>query len=543
MDPRFRLIDKENSGVSDSRNRGMAEASGRYIFFLDADDYIDAARWLEILADAEDNIYDFIAFGYINLFHTGKTRAESFPADCDVDHALLSTTMLNTCWGKLLRRTIAEDNNILFRRDLKTCEDAIFIIEYAQFAGNYLLSDVKALYHRIGSGVMNHTKLEAKLADFYELFASRRKYLANHYSKNAEQSMYRELFSIITDLFRDAAMERRLPEVRRVYESSIKNPVVTAILTKLRDNRLSPIYKKFEYFLIRGGFYTVMAHYFKFKYYLTYKYLAGKVNKVIKERDPDPAQSENRGFYLEGNPQVNDAITDLAVKLLAYKDRSGKKAVLLTGCGAESGTTMIAVNLAISLSWSGYKTLLIDADMRTRTKSNDRISEKGLCDYLFGTSDYETIINRTGIDGLHFVPSGDFTGDPALLLCSGQCLEFINLVKSEYDFIIIDCPPITVVPDAEAMFTSVDGIALICALEKTTKRQLHLAKNAVEPYADKYYGIVVNAVDKSQYKKLYPQRDYYRQKEHNGRPARTIHTGVPAENPAWNPAARETRNE
>ena len=60
-DTRFSLINKDNSGVSESRNVGLANASGDYIFFLDADDYINSECWAEILAHAGQSNYDMIA--------------------------------------------------------------------------------------------------------------------------------------------------------------------------------------------------------------------------------------------------------------------------------------------------------------------------------------------------------------------------------------------------------------------------------------------------------------------------------------------------
>jgi len=203
-------------------------------------------------------------------------------------------------------------------------------------------------------------------------------------------------------------------------------------------------------------------------------------------------------FYSEGNLLVYDAVSDLAVKLHAYKAKHEKKTVLLTSCGASCGTTMIAVNLAIALSRSGRKTLLVDADLRKGSTLED-----GLCDYFREKTDLGGVIRPTNLQNLYLAPSGARIEGPALLLCSDRMQEFFWAANSSYEYVIINTPPITVFPDAAALFTNVDGIALVCSLDETTKKQIEMAKDAVAPFADKYYGIVINSMREKQYRKLF----------------------------------------
>jgi len=62
------------------------------------------------------------------------------------------------------------------------------------------------------------------------------------------------------------------------------------------------------------------------------------------------------------------------------------------------------------------------------------------------------------------------------------------------------------------MFMNTDGIVLVCSLNETTKKQIERARNAVDPYADKYYGMVVNSMMEKQYRKLFIRRSYYRRR-------------------------------
>ena len=269
-DIRFRLINKTNSGVSESRNMGLVEASGDYVFFLDADDYINTEQWSEILSHAGKKTYDMVAYGYYDLFDSGLVKAEQFPVNCDIGLALLSTTLLNTCWGTLLRRKIITENELSFRKELKTCEDAIFIIDFAQNSKRVLLSNNCVLYYRIHSGgVMHRTDIENKLADFAALYQRRLEYFSENFSEASHRAMYRQFFSVVTDFFRSCTENRRILEIRREYKKSLRNPTVAAIIKKTRMGFLSPGYKKLEYLLMSCGFCVCLAMWFKLKGRLT----------------------------------------------------------------------------------------------------------------------------------------------------------------------------------------------------------------------------------------------------------------------------------
>jgi len=224
------------------------------------------------------------------------------------------------------------------------------------------------------------------------------------------------------------------------------------------------------------------------------------------------AKSENHvvHFYSEENYIARTAISTLAVRIHEYKRKFDKKSIILTGCSASNGTTTIAINLAVYLAQAGFSTLLIDADMRTAVRHESRVGDKGLSDILSGQHGE---VRHTNIDNLYFMPSGTPIKDPALLMSKERSTDFLGWTSTKFDFVIVDCPAVTVVPETLSMFAYVDGILLICSLEKTTKKQLQAAKRMLEPYADKYYGLVTNSVDERQYRQLFPNRNYYAKKE------------------------------
>jgi len=212
-----------------------------------------------------------------------------------------------------------------------------------------------------------------------------------------------------------------------------------------------------------------------------------------KRPEPEPDT-----FYPEKNVMVRDAVSRLAVKIHDYHNLHEKNVILFTGCGHKNGSTMVAVSLAAVLSDTGYKTLYIDADTRKGS-----VSANGLGTYLRGRTDIGSVIRPTITPDLDYAPSGERLETPALFLRSVRMAEFIARAKDRYDYVILNCPPVACYPDASAAFALVDGIVLVCSLNTTTKKQLQSARTAVEPFADKYYGIVINSMSLGQYRKFY----------------------------------------
>lgn len=108
-DSRIRCFEEENRGVSSARNLGMRHASGRYLCFVDGDDFIDAA-FLKHLLDASDR-------GASDLTVAGKLFCDRFPPD--------KIPALPTC-GIFLRREFPLKNNLEFPEGIHPCEDGLF---------------------------------------------------------------------------------------------------------------------------------------------------------------------------------------------------------------------------------------------------------------------------------------------------------------------------------------------------------------------------------------------------------------------------------
>lgn len=133
-DLRVRVFQKSNGGVSSARNIGIDEAKGKWIMFVDADDYLFEES-LECLLNV--SCIDLVVGGYIRI-HRSTGNSYTFLANNKVVHIGIETelteklieTFLFTPWCKLFKREIIEANKLRFNQDLFYGEDTDFVLKY-----------------------------------------------------------------------------------------------------------------------------------------------------------------------------------------------------------------------------------------------------------------------------------------------------------------------------------------------------------------------------------------------------------------------------
>lgn len=221
-------------------------------------------------------------------------------------------------------------------------------------------------------------------------------------------------------------------------------------------------------------------------------------------------------IYKNDNYILNDAFDQAVMNLHILKKQNGYKSFVICGCEAGDGTTTVAINLAAALAGSGWKTVLIDGDMRKKNRYkrlNENASE-GLSDYLMDRVSLDKIIYETTTDNLVYIPCGELIDNPVRLLCSSK----MNVAKEElsesYDFIIYDMPAVNAAMDAKVISVNVDATILVSAVGDTTKKGLVDAANALLKVKANLIGTIVNKVDMSQYASYNKDYDYFQNEKY-----------------------------
>lgn len=188
---------------------------------------------------------------------------------------------------------------------------------------------------------------------------------------------------------------------------------------------------------------------------------------------------------------------------------SNVRKIMFTSALPDEGKSQIAVVTAVSLAQIGKKVLLIDADIRKSVLASRYQMKKevgGLSQYLSGQKKLEDVINRTDVENFDIIFAGPYSPNPAELLEEDLFGELINYGAEQYDYVILDTPPMGAVIDGAIVATKCDGAVMVIEsgsisyhleqkvkdqLDKSGCRILGVVLNKVRPDEDphgKYYG-------------------------------------------------------
>lgn len=227
-----------------------------------------------------------------------------------------------------------------------------------------------------------------------------------------------------------------------------------------------------------------------------------------------------------------------AYKLLRTKMQfsfAGEQACRVIGVSSAlsgEGKSLSAVNLAYTMSQLNKKVLLIDCDMRRPSIAEKLgvIKGQGLSSYLSGQIALENLIQKCGIageeDAFSVISAGRTPPNPGELLSSERMTKMLNCLREDYDYVILDFPPVGEVSDAMAVAKQVDGMLLVVRQDYCNRLVLGAAVRQFEFINSRILGIVYNCTSeggigyKGYYKRYYKKYGRY---GHYGRYYRSYH--------------------
>lgn len=216
-------------------------------------------------------------------------------------------------------------------------------------------------------------------------------------------------------------------------------------------------------------------------------------------------------MYSHENQAVQDAYAMLAANINLNSSERKIKSIVMTSCKPRVGKTSLAINLAIMMAQSGWKVLLVDADLRKPSNSKRLNDEElgGLSEYLAGESKLFDVTYQTSVHNLSYISCGGNYQNPIGLLCSANFDEMMDKVRNEYDFIIFDTPSLATVADASFVAAKVDTSILVVEMGQTNLETLKKAKEQLEKVNADILGVVLNKVNKSEYVNYFEAYDYF----------------------------------
>ncbi|ATD54277.1 CpsD/CapB family tyrosine-protein kinase [Clostridium chauvoei] len=172
------------------------------------------------------------------------------------------------------------------------------------------------------------------------------------------------------------------------------------------------------------------------------------------------------------------------------------KAIVITSSEPGEGKSTTAANLALSLAQGEKKVVLIDCDLRKPSihKKFKVSNATGLSDVLIGKERLSNTLKRHG-ENLLILPSGKIPPNPSEMLSSKAMSNLLEELKEDFDYIIIDTPPIQAVTDSQILSTKVDGTLLVIRAKETKRESVHNAVNLLKKVNAHIMGTVLNGVD------------------------------------------------
>jgi capsular exopolysaccharide synthesis family protein len=202
---------------------------------------------------------------------------------------------------------------------------------------------------------------------------------------------------------------------------------------------------------------------------------------------------------LDQKSPLAEAYRRLRTSVLLSSPGHAPRTLVVTSCVPSEGKSTTAINLAVSLSQTGARVLVIDGDMRRPTvHSSFGIENRGGLSNILSNdlSNVETLalVQKENLSGLYLLTSGPIPPNPAELVGSGQMRKLLNELESTFDHIVIDTPPIASFTDGVLLAAIADGVILVVHANECSRKVIQRAQQSLQEVRARVLGVVLNRV-------------------------------------------------
>lgn len=200
-------------------------------------------------------------------------------------------------------------------------------------------------------------------------------------------------------------------------------------------------------------------------------------------------------------PELPYAAEEALNRLRVNVKFSGKeiKTIMISSSLPNEGKSHVAIYLWKMLAEASFRTVLVDCDMRKSVMKKEmrfRCDEEylGLDYYLSGLAEYEDVVHHTNIENGDIVPITNLLQNPSSLLEDARFGELFRTLENNYDYVIIDSPPLVSVSDGMLIAQYCDGAILIVRSGETPRRLIRQSMNQLQQTDCRLLGTVLNGV-------------------------------------------------
>ena len=261
-DKRIILINQDNKGPSAARNRGLAEVNGKYILFVDSDDFLESRalthfRELLVKGNYDTVMFNFKRFTENNDAYKNKPLFENGHVYCykskkDLYKRLVATSDLNHPVANYYSTKIVKERKIKFDESISIGEDRLFNMEYFYFSRNGIYEDLYLYNYRYNTASLTKTFDMSKFIDLKKTHNVRMEYierynLSRDVIKQANIYTINSIFQLVSTAINSASIKD--------ISKELDDPLFTALMN---DSKVRGIKNKFKMFILRKKLYKLM---------------------------------------------------------------------------------------------------------------------------------------------------------------------------------------------------------------------------------------------------------------------------------------------
>ncbi|MEE1097777.1 MAG: polysaccharide biosynthesis tyrosine autokinase [Bacteroidales bacterium] len=209
--------------------------------------------------------------------------------------------------------------------------------------------------------------------------------------------------------------------------------------------------------------------------------------------------------------QITEAFRSIRtnIKYILHDENATEgQVILVTSSLPNDGKSLFSMNLASVFSLSGKKTILVGYDLRKPKlhKVFHVDGTKGITSYLIGRNSYEEIIQHTEFENLDVLVSGPVPPNPSELVDSDKNRDLIKQLRKQYDYIILDTPPVSLIADAQCLAKESDINIFVVRSGQTDKGVLKISLAEMVERSNVKVNFVINGIENAMQKYGYGSR-------------------------------------
>lgn len=208
--------------------------------------------------------------------------------------------------------------------------------------------------------------------------------------------------------------------------------------------------------------------------------LRGRSDKLVTANEPRSAIAE---AYRMLRTNISFSSVDRAINN-----------VLVTSASPSEGKSVTCANLAITMAQAGYRTLLLDCDLRKPTQHQifNVSNDIGLTNCLLSHATWNSYVRPTKIENLRLLTTGPLPPNPAEILGSKSMASLLASLQADADVIVVDSPPVLAVADAAILSRMTDGVLVVVDSGQTRRDSARRAMEALHQAGGRMLGVVLN---------------------------------------------------